>query len=233
MEPVRGIGFDLDHTLAIDNRLERVTFLRLLEVLLTQGGRTVGTLADEIESIDDLLVHQRRGEFSIDEAVRRFVAARQVVPTERHVESFRRAAVEMVDEFVVPLPGVKPMLETLSARGIGVAILSNGWNPLQFRKAEQAGFRGPVLVSSEIGEQKPAPRAFALLLNALGTEPQQTWYVGDDPHTDVAGARTIGLATVWMNWERKEYPAELRPPTHTISDFGELIELLPQQVHAR
>ncbi len=32
MEPVEGIGFDLDHTLAIDNRLERVAFLRLLEM---------------------------------------------------------------------------------------------------------------------------------------------------------------------------------------------------------
>ena len=142
MESVLGIGFDLDHTLAIDNRLERVAFLRLLEALLSEGGRTIGTLRDEIESIDELLAHQRRGEFSIDEAVPRFVAAHELPPAQRYVEWYRHNAVEMVAEFVVPLFGVGPTLEALSERGIAVAILSNGWNPLQLRKAERTGFRG-------------------------------------------------------------------------------------------
>src|SRR5215469_485672 len=106
MAAVCGIGFDLDHTLAIDNRLERVALLRLLEVLLREGGRAVGTLADEIESIDELLAAQRRGEFSIDDAVRRFVAAHRLEPIDRYVDIFRQTAVEMAGDFVVPLPGV-------------------------------------------------------------------------------------------------------------------------------
>jgi len=227
MSAVHGIGFDLDHTLAVDNQLERVALLRLLEIVLGEGGRTVGSLADEIESIDNLLARQRRGDFTIDEAVRRFVAERSVEPTERHVETFRRWAVEMVEEFVVPLPGVRPTLDALRERGISVAVLSNGWNPLQVRKAQRAGFRGPVLVSSEIGERKPAPRAFEMLVHALGTEPAQTWYVGDDPLGDVAGAEAIGMQSVWINWERKEYPSQLPPPGHTIAEFPELLEVLP------
>lgn len=233
MEDVRGIGFDLDHTLAIDNRLERVALLHLLEVLLREGGRAVGTLADEIESIDDLLARQRRGEFSIDDAVMQFVAARGVEPGPRYIEFFRGSAVEMVREFVVALPGVAPMLQALRERGIAVAILSNGWNPLQARKAQQAGFAGKLLVSSEIGAQKPAAVAFGRLLEALGTPPDRTWYVGDDPVSDVAGAQRIGMRGVWMNWERKEYPVDLTPPAHTISDFAELLELLPAPARAR
>jgi HAD superfamily hydrolase (TIGR01509 family) len=227
MDAVRGIGFDLDHTLAIDNRLERVAFLHLLEVVLGEGGRTVGTLADEIDSIDELLARQRRGDFSIEVAVRQFVTDRDLEPAESHVERFRRSAVEMVDEFLVTLPDVRSTLAALRERGIAVAVLSNGWNPLQMRKAEVAGFRGPILVSSEIGEQKPAPRAFETLLRTLGTAPQESWYVGDDPRSDVAGAQAIGMRAIWINWERKEYPAGLPPPRHTIRDFAELLDLLP------
>jgi HAD superfamily hydrolase (TIGR01509 family) len=227
MDAVRGIGFDLDHTLAIDNCLERVAFLHLLEEVLREGGRPVGTLGDEIASIDELLARQRHGEFSIDEAVRRFVAQRSLEPTEFHVEAFRRNAVAMVEQFVVPLPGVQPTLEGLRERGIVVGVLTNGWNPLQVRKAERAGFRGPILVSSEIGERKPAHRAFEVLLRALGTEPQQTWYVGDDPHDDIAGAHASGIAGVWIDWEHKEYPTELPRPQHTIHNFIELLDLLP------
>jgi len=233
MAAVLGIGFDLDHTLAIDNRLERVAFLRLLEVMLREGGCTAGTFADEIESIDELLTRQRRGEFSIDDAVTRFAETHSLEPSGRYVEIFRASAVGMVDEFVVPLPGVAPMLDTLHERGIAVAVLSNGWNPLQVRKAERAGFRGTVLVSSEIGVQKPAREAFERLLEVLGTTSDRTWYVGDDPLGDVAGAQQAGMRTVWMNWEGKEYPPELTPPAHTIGDFRELVHLLPAPAAAR
>jgi HAD superfamily hydrolase (TIGR01509 family) len=233
MESVRGIGFDLDHTLAIDNRLERVAFLQLLEVLLDEGGRTVGTLSDEIDDIDQLLAQQRHGDFSIDDAVRRFVSRHRVEPVSHHVEWYRRRAIEMIPHFVVPLPGVKAALDVLRERGISVAILTNGWNPLQAGKAECVRFDGPILVSSELGEQKPAPSAFRRLLEALGAEPQETWYVGDNPQSDVAGAHAAGMQAIWMNWERKEYPGELAPPEHTIADFYELLELLPRPVHTQ
>ncbi|MBV9333792.1 MAG: HAD family hydrolase, partial [Candidatus Eremiobacteraeota bacterium] len=195
--------------------------------------RTVGTLADEIDGVDALLARQRRGEFSIDGAVAEFVSVHALEPSERYAEIFRRSSVEMVEEFVVPLPGVQPMLDGLRERGIAVAVLSNGWNPLQLRKAEQAGFRGTVLVSSEIGVQKPALGSFERLLEVLGTEPDRTWYVGDDPYGDVAGAQRAGIGSVWMNWERKQFPPDQPRPLHTIADFKELLELLPAPAEAR
>jgi HAD superfamily hydrolase (TIGR01509 family) len=230
MSAVRGIGFDLDHTLAIDNRLERIAFLRLLELLLARGGTAIGTLADEIAAIDDLLTHQRRGEFSIDDAVRRFVRTHGIEPADDDAQWFRRTSVEMVDALVVPLPGVPETLQGLRDRGIATAVLTNGWNPMQRRKAERVGFSGTILVSSEIGVQKPAPASFQALLESLGTRPHETWYVGDDPRGDIAGAQAVGMHGVWIDWESKEYPKDLAPPLHRISRFNELLGLLPSPV---
>jgi HAD superfamily hydrolase (TIGR01509 family) len=230
MDAIQGIGFDLDHTLAIDNHLERVALLRLLKSVSSRGGRVLGTLSDQIDAIDHLLQRQRSGEFTIDEAVRLFAAERGLANGDWFVESFREMAVESVEDFLVSLPGVDQTMEQLQKRGILVAVLTNGWNPLQKRKAEQAGFRGPVLVSSEIGERKPSMAAFGRLLHVLGTDARHTCYVGDDPHDDIAGAQDAGLQTVWIDWEGREYPDDVPPPAHTIHAFPELLEFVPQCV---
>ena len=232
MDAIQGIGFDLDHTLAIDNHLERVAFLRLLKSVSSRGGRVMGTLSDQIDAVDRLLQRQRSGEFTIDEAVRLFAAERGLANGDWFVASFREMAVESVEEFLVSLPGVDQTMEELQKRGIVVAVLTNGWNPLQKRKAEQAGFPGPVLVSSEIGERKPSMAAFERLLRVLGTEPRHTCYVGDDPHDDIAGAQNAGLQTVWIDWEGRGYPDDVPPPAHTIRAFPELLEFVPQCVRA-
>jgi FMN phosphatase YigB (HAD superfamily) len=232
MDPVEGIGFDLDHTLAIDNRLERVALLRLLQRVLEDGGRSVGTFSDEIDEIDALLWQQRHGECSIDAAVDRLVAAHGVAPDPAYVDIFRMTAIAMVDAFVVGLPGVGATLAELRDRGIKVAVLTNGWSTLQQAKAKRAGFSGTVLVSDEIGERKPAPGAFGRLLDELGTTAARTLYVGDSPQSDVAGAHASGLGTVWFNWERIAYPEDVVPPQHTIASLDELLALVPRTVRA-
>jgi HAD superfamily hydrolase (TIGR01509 family) len=229
MEPdaLAGVGFDLDHTLAIDNKLERVAFLRLLEFVVENGGNTLGTLDEEIERVDALLALQRGGAFSIDDAVRRFVAERGLRPSDAYVKRFRDMALDMAGQFIVPLPGAKRVFQTLRERGIRMAVLSNGWNPLQIRKARAAGFDGTILASGDIGEQKPARRTFEALLDVLGTPPERSWYVGDDPRGDVEGARNAGLHAVWIDAERKIYPPGLPPPERTIVALEELLAILP------
>jgi HAD superfamily hydrolase (TIGR01509 family) len=229
---VAGVGFDIDHTLVIDNKLERVAFLRLLELVLDDGGHPLGSLADETDHIDTMLSVQRAGAFSIDDAVRRFVLERGAIPKDSYVERFREMATEMVGDFVVPLPGAKQVLAALRERGILVAVLSNGWNPLQVLKARRAGFDGPVVASADVGAQKPSPEAFRALLAALGTPPDRTWYVGDDPHGDIAGATAVGINAVWLDAERKIYPTDLTAPPHVITSLYELLHVLPSRERA-
>lgn len=216
------MGFDFDHTLGIDNKLERVAFLRLLDEVCEQGGRCIGTLADEIVRIDDLLARQRSGAFTIEEAVRQFVHERGARDPQAYVAHYKRMAVEMVRTFVIPQPGVREMLAELRRRSIPYAIVTNGWSPLQQRKAELVGFDGPVLVSADMGIQKPDPRAFEALARALGAAAHEIAFVGDTPASDVAGSIGAGMCGVWLDAERRAYPDDVARPSATIAALREL-----------
>ena len=221
-----GIGFDFDHTLGIDNKLERVAFLRLLELVEAEGGQIRGTLNDEIANIDALLARQRAGGCTIDEAVDHFVNERGVRATPSYVERYKRMALESVSDFVVALPGARSLPALLRDREIRYAILTNGWAPLQQRKGATVGFDGPILVSSEIGTQKPDPGAFAVLADVLALPQEQVWYVGDNPELDVAGAIAAGMHGVWLDAEGVTYPPNGPAPSAVIHTLHEVLTLV-------
>lgn len=230
MNPPAGIGFDIDHTIAIDNKLERVAFLRLLEAIVDAGGAARGTLNEEIAAIDALLVRQRAGEWTIDQAVARFVRERGVDAGESYAARFRAMALGMVEEFVIPQPDARQAFATLRERGVALAVLSNGWNPLQTAKARRAGFDGPVLASGDLSAIKPDRRAFQALLRCFEAAPGDVWYVGDDPIADVQGARAAGLRAIWMDAEGRPFPRDLEPPETAIHRLSDLATLLPKEV---
>jgi FMN phosphatase YigB (HAD superfamily) len=199
------VGFDIDHTLLIDNKLERVAFLHVLDDIADHGGGQFGTLTQETIAIDDLLARQRAGQFSIEEAVMDFARRRGVGRPEPLVEKYKARALGMVSAFVVP---------------------TNGWNPLQQAKADAVGFAGPLLVSAELGASKPSRPAFEAMAAALAVPPSACWYVGDDPRCDVAGALAAGMRAVWLDAEGVAYPPDMPEPTATVHSLEQLARLL-------
>jgi HAD superfamily hydrolase (TIGR01549 family) len=223
---VKALGFDIDHTLGIDNKLERVAFLRLLDTLCEEGGRALGTLLEEATRIDELLERQRSGAFSIDEAVERFAAGRGAREPALYIDRYKRMAIESVPEFFVPQPDARAVVAELRRRKIPCAILSNGWSALQARKAQCLDFDGPVLVSDGLGTQKPDAAAFAALARALAVEPGDVGYVGDNPRSDIAAAIAAGMHGIWLDDEGAAYPPELPAPSEVIHRLTELLTLL-------
>lgn len=222
-----GVGFDIDHTLCIDNKLERVAFLHVLEHIAEGGGHALGSLAQETENIDALLAYQRSGACSIEQAVQRFVEERGATdPEGRFSEGFRRMALAMSETFIVPDPDAKTTIDELTRAGVALGVLSNGWNPLQILKARRAGFTGKVLASADLGVLKPHPDAFRALAGMLGVPPERCFYVGDDPRIDIGGALAAGFRAVWIDNEGKTYPPDLPEPTHVVHSLRELIPLV-------
>ena len=125
-------------------------------------------------------------------------------------------------------PDVQVVRE-LRRRGYCGSILTNGQSVLQNAKIDVAGFRdwfSPVVISEEIGFEKPDVRAFQIACGMTGFRPEQTAYVGDYGANDIVGARNAGMPSIWysayMSWDDAIPRADAE-----IGSLQELLELFP------
>jgi putative hydrolase of the HAD superfamily len=97
-----------------------------------------------------------------------------------------------------------PVLRGLRARGWRHLILSNHVPELE-QIITDLGLRelvDAVVVSAEIGFEKPHPEAFAYARQAAGAC-SEIWMIGDDPHADIAGARAAGIPAIHVRDTRR------------------------------
>jgi HAD superfamily hydrolase (TIGR01549 family) len=228
MQPHIAVGFDFDHTMGLDNKLERTVALEIL-ARLARARELEFDPALASQGMDEVLELYRSGKESVEAGIAGFLT--RFIPGLGRValdeaQSFRETVARRAPEFIVPLPHVQDVLAELDALDIRYAILTNGWSPLQEEKARLIGFRGSVFVSERIGVRKPSREAFETLAHHFELPLEAVWYVGDDPEVDCAGARAVGMTSVWFDWEGRTYPAALLQPDHIIHTFDELPALI-------
>jgi HAD superfamily hydrolase (TIGR01549 family) len=222
-------GFDFDHTLGVDNGLERQA--------LYAYARELGRPLDPQDvawrfRLDAMLADFRADATTMDEMIRRFAEALELRAA--RAQRWREICYALVDALVRPVDDAREVLATLRARGIPAAILTNGWTPLQQKKIARAlgddGLALRVLVSDVLHAVKPARAAFDALVAALGVPRECAWYVGDNARGDVGGALAAGLRAVWFDWEGQSYPQDLPPPSLRIGSLRELERLIENSV---
>lgn len=74
---------------------------------------------------------------------------------------------------------------------------------------------------------KPAPDMFRRACSELGVQPQALLHIGDNPQTDIGGAREFGCRTAWMNRDGTRWPPELAPADLELADLSQLVALAP------
>ena len=85
-----------------------------------------------------------------------------------------------------------------------------------------------VIVDSEqVGWRKPDPRIFRHALDELGVKPADATFVGDSLARDMAGARGIGMAHIWLVGETTPPPRPCCDGDRVIRSLGELRGLFP------
>jgi FMN hydrolase / 5-amino-6-(5-phospho-D-ribitylamino)uracil phosphatase len=121
---------------------------------------------------------------------------------------------------------VLPALGALKQRFV-LGTLSNGNADLV--RIGLSHFFTVSLNACSVGVPKPHPESFARLISALGVEPHEVLYVGDDPALDVVGARAAGLRAAWMNRRRAQWPDDLRVADIVVRDCSELVALCAER----
>jgi FMN hydrolase / 5-amino-6-(5-phospho-D-ribitylamino)uracil phosphatase len=115
---------------------------------------------------------------------------------------------------------VRPALERLRTR-YRLFALSNGNADVE-RCGLGAFFDGHVSAIAA-GAAKPDARIFAALRDMAGVPADEILHVGDDPITDVVGARQAGMQTAWLNRDARIWPVALAPPARTIATLAEIL----------
>ena len=103
-------------------------------------------------------------------------------------------------------PEAEEVLQTLRARGCRTAVISNFDSRLMniLRALELDHYFDLVTYSSASGSAKPESAIFALTLSRLDVRPDEALHAGNDPRTDVEGARAAGLQGVLIDRSRPQ-----------------------------
>lgn len=105
-------------------------------------------------------------------------------------------------EYIRVYPGVTEALELLRKKGYRLWLLSNAQRVFTEYELRHLGLGEQldgIYISSDHGFRKPDVRFFRALLEEQGLDPNNCLMIGNDRQTDIAGAQTAGLATLYMH----------------------------------
>ena len=158
-------------------------------------GRATGQVRDAIESIR-LVAHR------IDPSV----------PMNRIRQAAAERALRFEDAFVNVDAGVLRGLERLRAAGVRMGLVSNAsWEEIgHWERSPLAPFFDVATFSCEVGVAKPDPGIYLHVLQRMGLEAGDAWFVGDGGSDEHRGARELGMhAVLVLHLLRRVWPEHI------------------------
>jgi putative hydrolase of the HAD superfamily len=103
---------------------------------------------------------------------------------------------------VRPFPGALETLAHIRAKGIRMALVTNGTSAMQRSKIQRFDlepFFDYVLVEGEFGAGKPDERVYLHAIDRLDARPSESWMVGDNLEWEVAAPQRLGIFSIWVD----------------------------------
>ena len=135
----------------------------------------------------DLLRQLERGELGVEEFSQRFGPLLGVRETDGMVE--RLFAGVQADERMVEA------VRRVKASGRPTGLISNSWGGVSYDRVATDDLFDAMVISGEVGLNKPEPEIFRLGAERLGVVPEECVFV-DDLRENCAGAEAVGMAAI-------------------------------------
>ncbi|MBQ5751144.1 MAG: HAD-IA family hydrolase, partial [Bacteroidaceae bacterium] len=106
-------------------------------------------------------------------------------------------------------------------------ILSNGFIEVQHKKLQSAGighYFERMVLSDEIGINKPDRRLFDYALEVTHSQAADTLLIGDNYDADIMGAMQAGWGQIYFDRHHRGITAQ--EPQHTIHSLKEVMDIL-------
>lgn len=231
MKNYKHLFFDLDHTLWDFETNSKNALLQIYteENLQTAGIPNFDNFHNRYKSINDRYWARYHNHAVSKEQVRvgRFAdALKEFNVTDLSI------AHRMADRYVELSPKMTALfplaMETLQylQKKYALHLITNGFAEVQWIKLEHSGlkpFFEHIIISEEVGTQKPDPKIFELAMQRANTTAVECLMIGDNMNTDIAGARAAGIDQVFFNPHKKHTREK---STYTIHQLEELKRLL-------
>ena len=98
------------------------------------------------------------------------------------------------------LPGAEELVRYLAAK-YPLTVVTNGFVEVQYEKFDKSGLRdcfAHIVLSEEVGCQKPNPRIFEEALRMNGLQAEDVVMIGDSWNSDIQGAINAGIDQIWV-----------------------------------
>lgn len=117
-------------------------------------------------------------------------------------------------EYIRLYPGALEALAQLRRKGLRLWLLSNAQRVFTAFELQHLGLGQQldgIFISSDYGCRKPDSRFYRALLEEKGLDAKNCLMIGNDRDTDIAGAKALGMGTLYMH-------TDLTPPEQVKAD---------------
>jgi len=130
------------------------------------------------------------------------------------------------------IKGIFEVLEAIRKEEYRIGMIANGDSAGIRSIIETTGLQDyfdVIVISEEVGTEKPYQRIFEVTLAKLGVKPENAVMVGNKIDADILGANRAGMKSVWFRWNNRysgTIDSSQEKPDFTINSLLELPRLL-------
>lgn len=223
---IKGIVFDLDHTL-----FDRYATLRA--VLPHMYKKLRHWIANDISCevfIEEVVKGDKQWIHMGWKPVIESLILKGVFKPETNVrETILFLVKECLPSAAIEFPFTKPMLTQMRGEGYKLGIITNGPHNAQVMKINLLGlapYVDEIVISGDLPVGKPERLPFDVMSERLGIPASKLLYVGDNPLNDVFASRIAGYIPVWVSTTGTWIFSDLKRAEYEIETVAEIPELV-------